>query len=233
MRMRMSSGLDGHTLTSRRRARFDLAQFLPLTLLCLTACATVPPADGIDPLQTPRGPADVQLQRSFIRQPVPAKFSLCHTGTCSAISTVHLTAGQWQTVRERFRGVADARQERAAVQSAVARLEELTGDIVGTNRDLGRNVAGFGESGQMDCVDEATNTSVYLMMMADDGLLRFHDIGARISRGVLTLQAPHFTATLSERGSGARYAVDSWFLDNGAPPFIVPLDDWRAGWEPD
>ena len=30
-----------------------------------------------------------------------------------------------------------------------------------------------------------------------------------------------------------RYAVDSWFEDNGAPAHIVPLETWRNGWHPD
>ena len=28
------------------------------------------------------------------------------------------------------------------------------------------------------------------------------------------------------------YAVDSWFEDNGHAAYMVPLDEWYAGWIP-
>lgn len=31
----------------------------------------------------------------------------------------------------------------------------------------------------------------------------------------------------------ARFAVDSWFYDNGLPAAILPLADWNAGEGPD
>jgi hypothetical protein len=69
-------------------------------------------------------------------------------------------------------------------------------------------------------------------MLQNDGLLRWHRAGPRVSRGILQLEPPHFTATIAEARSGAGYAVDSWFEDNGRPPHIVPLALWRRGWSP-
>lgn len=43
---------------------------------------------------------------------------------------------------------------------------------------------------------------------------------------------PHTTAMVSETRGGARWAVDSWFRENGKPPEIVPLEVWRRGWRP-
>ena len=85
----------------------------------------------------------------------------------------------------------------------------------------------------MDCVDEANNSTVYLSMLQNDGLLLWHRVGPRISRGLSRMLPPHFTATIVEDESGARFAVDSWFRDNGEPPYIVSLPDWRHGWTPD
>jgi hypothetical protein len=44
---------------------------------------------------------------------------------------------------------------------------------------------------------------------------------------------PHTTAVIEETASGDRYAVDSWFLDNGQPPYIARLEVWKAGGAPD
>ena len=43
---------------------------------------------------------------------------------------------------------------------------------------------------------------------------------------------PHTTAVIEDIGTGTRYAVDSWFFDNGIPPAIVELSAWKKGWGP-
>lgn len=53
-----------------------------------------------------------------------------------------------------------------------------------------------------------------------------------LTRGFILLGWPHTTAVISETVSGRRFAVDSWFHDNGQPPEIVALDIWRWGWSP-
>ncbi len=125
---------------------------------------------------------------------------------------------------------AGAAGERERIRLAVALLERLVGRHTGTDADLGENFAGLGRPGQMDCIDESTNTTVYLRMLEKEGLLRWHTLVYRSTR--FTGLQPHSTAVIEERGSGRRYAVDSWFLDNGEPPFIVPLAQWRSGWRP-
>lgn len=177
----------------------------------------------------------IARETRFIGRPVPARFTVCHGNTCARISEVHLSTAQWQQVRRIFNPPPpDAAAEREAIRRAIALIERLVGPQAGTSGDLGMNVPGFGLPGQMDCIDEATNTTVYLRMLQDDGLLRFHTLGQRTTRGYFRLLPgpPHSTAVIRETASGARYAVDSWFLDNGQPPFIVPLAKWKAGWEP-
>ena len=36
----------------------------------------------------------------------------------------------------------------------------------------------------------------------------------------------HWTAAIAEIDSGAEFAVDSWYHDNGELPMIAPLADW-------
>jgi hypothetical protein len=57
-------------------------------------------------------------------------------------------------------------------------------------------------------------------------------IGEAAWRGNFVDGWPHNTAVLIENGTGASYAVDSWFFANGVEPAIVPLDEWKAGWRP-
>lgn len=211
-----------------------------LTALLLSGCAHGPAELQDTPEVT--APRNLDLRRGmrspnppFIARPVPGRFTICHGHTCARITEVSLSAEQWAEVRAVFHPPADAAaEERERIRAAVALLERIVGAMTGTDRDKGRNRAGMGLPGQMDCVDESTNTSVYLTMMYGDGLLPHHRVGRRSSRGPFTLVMgmPHSTAVIEETPSGRLFAVDSWFLDNGEPPYVVPLREWRSGWEP-
>ena len=40
-------------------------------------------------------------------------------------------------------------------------------------------------------------------------------------------------AGLTEADDGERFVVDSWFVNNGEPAVILPLDEWKKGAGPD
>ncbi len=132
-----------------------------------------------------------------------------------------------------FSDVKNAQDEREAITFAIADFEKFVGKAVGTSADIHGTYVAFGE-GQQDCVDESTNTSVYLTLLQKQGLLKFHDVGAVERRDPsVTGRWWHQTATITERASGQRYAVDSWFEDNGNPAYVVPLKVWASGWAPE
>ncbi|MGE4504132.1 MAG: hypothetical protein AB7D51_02210 [Desulfovibrionaceae bacterium] len=124
----------------------------------------------------------------------------------------------------------DAPDERARIALAVARLEHMAGRRTGTDGDLERNRRDGAAGGQLDCVAETTNTTVYLLLLERLGVLRYHRVGPPEHRGGSVFTA-HNTAVVFER-SGTPFAVDSWFHANGEPPEIVPLDQWLGGFQP-
>ena len=77
----------------------------------------------------------------------------------------------------------------------------------------------------MDCIDESTNTFQYLLALEQMNLLRWHRVDLKQRR--IVWFATHWTATISEIDTDARFAVDSWYRDNGELPFIQPIADWR------
>lgn len=177
--------------------------------------------------------ADTFVREDIITEPTPAAYSLCYDHGCASLATLSLTPGQWASVRRLFRGpVPDPAVERARIAQAIARLESLSGRMTGTDRDRGGDLKGLGEPGQMDCIDESINTTTYLRMLESARLLRWHRVEDRATRGWFIRGWPHTTAVIRETRSGERYAVDSWFEDNGQPPHIVPLRQWQDGWEP-
>ncbi|HHQ40783.1 MAG TPA: hypothetical protein ENK20_00635 [Chromatiales bacterium] len=187
---------------------------LALGLAAATGCAA-PPPDGVRPA------------------PRPEAFTVCHGHGCEQRTRVSLAPAEWARVEALFRPLPrDAAAERRAVACAIGLLERLVGPSTGTAGDLGGTFPGLGRPGQMDCVDEATNTGTYLRMLADAGLLRFHVPDGRATRGYFVAGWPHTTAVMRERATGRRWAVDSWFENNGRPARVVPLGRWRRGWRP-
>jgi hypothetical protein len=128
-------------------------------------------------------------------------------------------------LRALFWNVETPEQERHQLRLAIALLEDTVGRLTGTWRDLGKNAAGAGKHGQLDCIAESKNTTSYLKLMDQDGLLRWHRVLERTVRHPWILDF-HWTAVIEDQTSGIRYAVDSWYLDNGQPPYIQKLDDW-------
>ena len=125
-----------------------------------------------------------------------------------------------------------AEEERHAIAAAIAVMEQIVGLQTGTHQDLGRNLPGFGRSGQMDCIDESSNTNTYLIMLEAAGLLKWHTRVQRSTRFGIFAGMPHTTAVIKETAAGTRYSVDSWFFDNGIPPAVVKLSAWKKGWNP-
>ncbi len=203
----------------------------------LAGCGSAPVAEGhhapaITPIRNARDFMDMR-ESLFIAHPEPGAFSICYGHTCRHFAMLGLDDVEWDEVKRLFDPYAGTPAgEREAIRAAIALLENIVGKKTGTAADRGENMAGLGQDGQMDCVDEATNTTVYLTMLQKEKLLRWHLVDYRTSRGITSLEVPHFTAVIREFENNRRYAVDSWFLDNGEPPFILPLDEWKSGWRP-
>ncbi len=168
----------------------------------------------------------------FIGDPTPENYSICHNNGCAEFAFIHLAKQQWQHIESLFLPLAaNAQQERDQIRSAIALLEFYSGEQSLTYQDQAENSLTAGINGQLDCIDEATNSTVYLRMIANAGLLKFHQQSSRTSRGGVLI--PHNTATILETASKQRYAVDSWFKANGEPPYIVTLKTWKKGWKPE
>jgi hypothetical protein len=176
--------------------------------------------------------ADVFVRDDIIVDPDPALFNICYDYGCTSLAWVKLSPGQWQQVRLVFAKPADtAAEERAQIGAGIALLERIVGALTGTAGDKGGNWKGLGLPGQMDCIDESTNTTIYLRMLQKYGLLRWYSIADRVTRWSL-FTWPHTSAAIRERDSRELWAVGSWFLDNGEPAFVLPLKTWKSGWTP-
>ncbi len=173
-------------------------------------------------------------EQEIIGNPTPELFSVCFNHSCDRVESHSITRQEWALVTSPLDTPREsAVKERRAIAAAIAIIEEIVGQRTGTGQDLGGNLRGFGKTGQMDCIDESTNTTTYLTMLDQGGYLKWHKPVDRSTRFGIFVGMPHTTAVIEELGSHTRYAVDSWFYDNGTPPAIVKLPAWKKGWNPD
>ncbi len=109
-------------------------------------------------------------------------------------------------------------------------MERRTGDVIGTKADRpGMDFSASGDPTQQDCVDEATNTTSYLLILERNGFLRHHVVGTPFSKENLLRGVagwPHWTAVLKEHVGGQKWAVDSWIYANGENPAVVETEKW-------
>lgn len=169
-------------------------------------------------------------ETGLIQNPEPAHFNICFNHGCQSLADVRLTPEQWREIRQLFSSKpVSPQQERERIALAVGKLETLVGRLTGIDNDRGGSLAGLWSRNQMDCVDESTNTHHYLVMLYNDGLLKYH-VPVDIARRFRPYLYQHYSAVIKETVTQKQYAVDSWFLDNGIPPIILPLSLWKQGW---
>ncbi|WP_417691739.1 hypothetical protein [Roseibium sp.] len=120
--------------------------------------------------------------------------------------------------------------ERKAVAKAVAWQEKRVAPLVGSADDIGGlDMQNAGKRGQMDCLDESTNTNSLLLVAENHGYLKHHKVSSPVARGFfLDGRYPHATATIREVESKKVFAIDSWPESNGKPPVVQPLTEWMA-----
>lgn len=153
-------------------------------------------------------------------------FMHCYDFGCKSTQELHFSEKHWHQIRAIFNpGKLGREQEKQAIRRAVALMERISGELSGTHLDKAGNYPGYDLARQMDCIDESTNTFQYLLALEELKLLKWHRVEQKQRR--IVWFATHWTATISEIDSNARFAVDSWYRDNGEMPYLQPLDDWR------
>lgn len=162
------------------------------------------------------------------RPPSGDRVYICHGYGCRLVKPVQLSHADIAKIAGPLKaGFEDAAAERKALSVSVQVFETIVGARVGTAADLPKMQFGRPRADQMDCIDEATNTTSLLRVLAAHDLLKHHRVGEPVARGFfLDGRYPHATAVLSETEGEASWAIDSWPNANGEPPLIQPMSEW-------
>ena len=171
--------------------------------------------------------------------PSVANLSVCHGYGCQFRSQVRIEPDmRTEIAKLYYPAPKNAAEERTRLARAIALFEIRIGAALGTSRDryAATTFNKNNDPGQLDCIDETVNTTSYMRLLANLGLMRFHVIGTAAQRGSVSGFAYNDfitnTAVIAEINSGAEYAVDSYFYANGREPKIMKLADWRNNWRP-
>jgi hypothetical protein len=184
----------------------------------------------------PANAALSDINRIYQQIPALHDFEVCTGGGCAEVKHVSLTDEEWQSIASIFtdaRIVINAEQERDQIALAIGAFESIVGSKTSTETDLAGTFGNSDYPGQLDCNDEAINSTTYMRLMRQNGLLKFHEIEDTRTRNFFFTGWPHSTAVIHETASGERFAVDSWFYDNGFPATIVPFTAWKSGYIPE
>jgi hypothetical protein len=169
-----------------------------------------------------------------VPEPKGATVHVCHAYGCRMRTKFTFNdqdIADLGAIMKKWRTKADtAEDERRGVAYVIGWIETRVGNVIGTKDDRpGMDFAGSGDPTQQDCVDEATNTTSYMMVLQNKGLLRHHTVGVPFAKenylkGISGWT--HWTAILAENTNKQRWAVDSWIYANGENPAIIEAEKW-------
>ncbi len=173
------------------------------------------------------------ISRIFRQTPSLNQFEVCQGGGCAQSNQLSISESEWNSVVQIFKIKANnASEERQQISKAIGVLEQIVGAKNGTSADLAGTFGNGDIPGQLDCNDEAINTTTYMRLLKSNGFMQFHEIEDMRTRNFFFTGWPHTTAVMHDIKTGDKYAVDSWFYDNGAPAVIVPFSLWKSGYKP-
>lgn len=169
---------------------------------------------------------------------------VCYNYGCASQATVVYRESRLAQVRGLLDDATSAAHERELLAVVIGRLLGWAGEQTPISADRGGNYKDAGVNGKMDCIDHATTTTRLLRLLEKRGWLRWHRVVEPERRARLLAFFQHYSAVIEEvrkppfaagavLSGGARFAMDSWFFDNGRPAAIVPLEAWRDGEGPD
>ena len=144
------------------------------------------------------------IYRIYHSMPSLAEFEICQGGGCVQSDTLSLTPAEWDNVTRLFTPQPQtAEAERNAISLAIGLLEDMVGTKIGTAADRAGTFNNSYYLHQQDCNDEAINSTTYMRLMQQAGLIRFHDILDTRTRQFFFTGWPHTAAVIREQATQA------------------------------
>ncbi|MGB6907505.1 MAG: hypothetical protein WBE04_10390 [Methyloceanibacter sp.] len=169
------------------------------------------------------GPPEAHFQKFETKPPKGDTVTVCHAYGCKQQTRYTFTPediAEISALMARVRRNDSPAEDRRAMSYAIAWMERRVAPTAGTASDRpSMDFIGSGDSTQQDCVDEATNTTSYLLVLERHGLLHHHSVQRPFAKDSVS-RWTHWAAIIEENESGARYAIDSSSGPNGDNPMV-------------
>lgn len=149
-----------------------------------------------------------------VKMPTKGYLHLCSTVGCQKRTRIMMSRENIEQATAIMSLSVDPKTEREALQRTIAYFERETCARNSTCFD--RPNVSFFTSGQKDCVDEATNTTTYLLWLQNHSLLRYHKVLVPDTSG---FPMAHWFARIRST-NGADFIVESDFNRTGEEPNI-------------
>ena len=169
------------------------------------------------------GPPEAHFEEFSAKPPEADSVTVCHAYGCKAQTAFTFTQSDIAELSVMMASVPrddSPREERRAMAYAIAWMERRVAQTAGTAGDRpSMDFLGSGDRSQQDCVDEATNTTSYLLVLDRHGLIRHHAVERPFAKDDFG-KWTHWAALIREKGSGELFAVDSSASANGENPTV-------------
>jgi hypothetical protein len=169
------------------------------------------------------GPPEAHFEKFAAHPPKGDTITVCHAYGCKAQTKFTFSTSDMAEISglmARVRRDDSAAEERRAIAYAIGWMERRVAPAVGTTTDRpSMDFRGSGDKTQQDCVDEATNATSYMLVLARHGLIRHHRVERPFAKDSIN-KWTHWAALIQERETGARFAVDSSSGPNGDNPMV-------------
>lgn len=169
---------------------------------------------------------EVMEKYNNAKMPKGETVTVCSGYGCTVEHQYKFEPRLWDGLKSFFVGIKTPAEERRAIALAIGFCEQVIGQKTGTQGDWpSMDVSGNGDPGQMDCVDEALNSTSYLILMYRAGLIKFHSIKAPSWKGGL-FKWTHYCAVIADETTGVNWAIDSGVGQNGIAPLVIEYNRW-------
>lgn len=157
--------------------------------------------------------------------PMPSKYNriyICHGHGCNAIDKFTFNRNDLKHLKSLMTKSDSAVQERKNLSKAVAWFENRVCSTSKTCTDhAGGTYMSSGDPTQLDCVDEATNTTSLMLVMQKYKMFKFHKV---VEPSVKMSIQPHWFSSIEELSTKQVWGVDSFFSENGQEPWIDKVE---------
>ncbi len=160
---------------------------------------------------------------------------VCRGYGCLAQDPVVFSSSDLVLLGKKLSLATSASEERVAISIVVGNMYQLAGRQSLIRFDRAGNYFDDHPAGKMDCIDHSQTTTRFLKLLELGGYLRWHRVLDPVRRTSFYM-FDHFSAAVEAKGPGEepkRFVIDSWFVEQGEPALVFPLQEWMQGAGPD